>query len=97
MGKLVLAMNVSIDGYVDNVAGDLSSMGAPGPKLFKYWIEAIRDIRAEMLGRRMYEVMRYWDEERPEWDAAEREFAVLWRRIPKYVVSGRLTPRCINN
>jgi dihydrofolate reductase len=39
----------------------------------------------------MYEVMRYWDEERPEWDAAEREFADAWRRQPKWVVSRSLT------
>jgi len=41
-------------------------------------------------GRRIYEVMRYWDEDRPEWDAAERDFAAAWRKQPKWVVSSSL-------
>jgi hypothetical protein len=38
----------------------------------------------------MYEVMRYWDEDRPEWDAEERDFAAAWRSQPKWVVSRSL-------
>jgi dihydrofolate reductase len=38
----------------------------------------------------MYEVMRYWDEDRPEWDADEREYAAVWRSRPKWVVSRSL-------
>lgn len=38
-------------------------------------------------GRRMYEIMRYWDEEQPAWKDAEREYAVAWRSRPKWVVS----------
>ena len=38
----------------------------------------------------MYEVMRYWDEDHPEWDAAERDFAAVWRSQPKWVVSRSL-------
>jgi len=38
----------------------------------------------------MYEVMRYWDEDRPEWGAEEHDFAVAWRRQPKWVASRSL-------
>jgi dihydrofolate reductase len=38
----------------------------------------------------MYEFMRYWDEDHPEWDAEERDFATAWRSQPKWVVSGSL-------
>jgi dihydrofolate reductase len=38
----------------------------------------------------MYEVMRYWDEDLPDWDAEEREYAVVWRSQPKWVVSRSL-------
>jgi dihydrofolate reductase len=41
-------------------------------------------------GRRMYEVMRYWDEDLPDWDAEEREYATVWRSQPKWVVSRSL-------
>jgi len=38
----------------------------------------------------MYEVMCYWDDGHPEWDAAERAFAEAWRKQPKWVVSRSL-------
>ncbi len=41
----------------------------------------------------MYEVMRYWDEDAPDWDAEERDFAVVWRSQPKGVVSRSL--KCV--
>ena len=44
-----------------------------------------------MYGRGLYEAMRYWDDDHPEWDAARRDFAAAWRRQPKWVVSRSLT------
>jgi dihydrofolate reductase len=38
----------------------------------------------------MYELMRYWDDDRPEWDAVEHAFAAAWRKQPKWVVSRSL-------
>jgi dihydrofolate reductase len=34
--------------------------------------------------------MRYWDEDHPEWSAEQRDFAAVWRRQPKWVVSRSL-------
>ncbi|MER8474614.1 dihydrofolate reductase family protein [Mesorhizobium sp. M1163] len=90
MGKLILGMNVSIDGYVDDLAGNLV-MGAPSQKHFDYWIETIRNHAGAVYGRRMYEVMRYWDDDHAEWDASLRQFATLWRKLPKWVVSRTLS------
>ena len=86
MAKLVFGMNVSLDGYVDH---DHQAF-APDPALFRHWIEHVRDLTGSVYGRRMYEVMRYWDEDRPEWNAEQHEFAVAWRRQPKWVVSRSL-------
>ena len=85
MAKLVFGMNQSLDGYVDHEAF------APGPALFRHWIEHVRDLTGSVYGRRMYEIMRYFDEDHPEWSAAEREFATAWRNHPKWVVSRSLT------
>jgi dihydrofolate reductase len=63
----------------------------PGPSLFRHFTEQVRDLAGSVYGRRLYEVMRYWDEDRPEWDAAERDFAAAWRSQPKWVVSRSLT------
>jgi dihydrofolate reductase len=38
----------------------------------------------------MYEIMRYWDDDLPDWDAEERDFAAVWRSQPKWVVSRSL-------
>jgi dihydrofolate reductase len=84
MAKFVFGMNVSLDGYVDH------QEFAPGPTLFRHWIEHVRGLTGSVYGRRIYEIMRYWDEDRPEWASDEREFAAAWRRQPKWVVSRSL-------
>jgi dihydrofolate reductase len=84
MAKLVVGMNQSLDGYVDHLAF------GPSPALFRHFIEQARDQVGSVYGRRLYEVMSYWDEDRPEWDAARREFAAAWRSQQKWVVSASL-------
>ena len=83
--KLVFGMNQSLDGYVDHTAF------APSPALFRHFIEEPRGQAGSVYGRRMYEVMRCWDADSPEWGAGERDFAAAWRRQPKWVVSRSLT------
>lgn len=85
MAKLVFALNMSLDGYVDHMAF------APDAVLFRHFIDDVRGLAGTVYGRRMYEVMRYWDEDRPEWDEAERDYAAAWRSQPKWVVSRTLT------
>ena len=84
MAKLVFGMNQSLDGYVDHMAF------APGPRLFRHFIEQARDQVGSVYGRGLYELMRYFDEEHPEWDAERRDFATAWRRQRKWVVSRSL-------
>jgi dihydrofolate reductase len=40
----------------------------------------------------MYGLMRYWDDEQPEWGDDEREYAAEWQANPKWVVSRTLKP-----
>ncbi|MGO9828641.1 MAG: dihydrofolate reductase family protein [Myxococcaceae bacterium] len=85
MAKLVFGLNLSLDGYVDHQSF------APEPALFRHFIELVRNLSGSVYGRRMYEVMRYWDEDRPEWDAVDHDFAAAWRSQPKWVVSRSLS------
>jgi dihydrofolate reductase len=85
MAKLVFGMNQSLDGYVDHTAF------APGPTLFRHFIEEAQQQTGSVYGRKMYEIMRYWDDDQPEWNADEHAFAAAWRRQPKWVVSRTLT------
>ena len=84
MAKLVFGLNQSLDGYVDHQAF------RPTPAVFRHFIEQVRDSTGMVYGRRMYEVMRYWDEDRPDWDTDEHEYALVWRSKPKWVVSRSL-------
>ena len=84
MARLVFGMNQSLDGYVDHMAF------APSPTLFRHFIEQAQEQVGSVYGRQMYEVMRYWDHDHPEWDDDERAFATAWRRQPKWVVSRSL-------
>jgi hypothetical protein len=77
MGKLVFGMSQSLDGYVDGVDGGLQLPlhQPPDAALFRHFTDQVRSRAANLYGRRIYEVMRYWDEDRPEWGAPERDFA----------------------
>ena len=85
MAKLVYGLNQSLDGYVDH-----QKIGPPSPELFRHFIEQVRGLTGMLYGRRIYEIMRYWDEDLPDWDAEDREFAAVWRSQPKWVVSRSL-------
>jgi dihydrofolate reductase len=84
MAKLVFGLNQSLDGYIDHNAF------APGPGLFRHFIEQTRGQSGAIYGRVMYEVMRYWDDDQEDWDADERAYADAWRKLPKWVVSRTL-------
>lgn len=84
MATLVFGMNQSLDGYVDH------ETFAPGVALFRHFIEQVRGQAGSLYGRRLYETMRYWDEDQPDWDDDMREFAQAWRAHPKWVVSRTL-------
>lgn len=85
MARIVFGMNVSLDGYVDH------DRFAPGPELFRHWTEQVGGLTGSVYGRRVYELMRYWEEDQPEWGPDLRAFAAAWRNQPKWVASRSLT------
>ncbi|HEY1735691.1 MAG TPA: dihydrofolate reductase family protein, partial [Methylovirgula sp.] len=85
MAKLVYGLSQSLDGYVDH-----QKIGPPNPTVFRHFIELVRSLSGIVYGRHMYEIMRYWDGELPDWDADDREFAEAWRAQPKWVVARSL-------
>ncbi|HSX58643.1 MAG TPA: dihydrofolate reductase family protein [Tahibacter sp.] len=87
MARLVFGMNQSLDGYVDHMAF------GPSPTLFRHFIAEAQGQAGSLYGRKMYEIMRYWDDDHPEWesDNDRRAFGMAWRKQPKWVVSRTLT------
>ncbi|MBV8638637.1 MAG: dihydrofolate reductase family protein [Candidatus Eremiobacteraeota bacterium] len=92
MGKLIFAMAQSLDGYVAAVDGALEPPlhAPPDDALFRHFTDLESRLAAGVYGRRIYETMRYWDEDQPDWDTLRRDFASAWRAQRKWVVSTTL-------
>ena len=86
MARLVFGMNMSLDGFVEHDHPDL----APDPELFRHFVAEAAAQAGSLYGRKVYELMRYWDEDQPGWGADHAAFAAAWRRQPKWVVSTTL-------
>jgi dihydrofolate reductase len=85
MARFVCSVNISLDGYVDH------DRMAPDPNGFRFWIDAVKRTPNTLYGRKVYELMTYWQDDQPGWGEAEREFAAAWRAQKKWVVSQTLT------
>ena len=73
MGRLIFGMMQSLDGYIDGPAGKVQ-LAPPGPILSRHFTDYACGSDGFLYGRRMYEVMRYWDDDHPEWGAEEHAF-----------------------
>lgn len=85
MARFVCSMNVSLDGYIDH------DRMAPDAEVFRFWIDAVKASPNALYGRKIYQLMTYWQDDEPDWSEAEREFATAWRAQHKWVVSQTLT------
>jgi dihydrofolate reductase len=90
MRTLVYSMSVSLDGFIAGPGGDIS-WTAPDAEQMRFHNEQIREVTAELMGRRLYEDMLVWEggEEMPT-DPESLAWAPVWRAIPKIVFSTTL-------
>lgn len=89
MHQVTFSMGCSLDGFIEDRDGSLD-WSVPSDELFRWHIEQARGTSAHLLGRRLYEAMLYWETDQ-DFDEAEREWAQLWRALPKVVFSTTLT------
>src|SRR3954451_12239042 len=82
MAKLVFGMNVSLDGYVD-----VMELPPPSAALFRQFIVDAEGQIGSIYGRQIYEMMRYWEVDHPDWDAERTAFGTAWRKQRKWVAS----------
>src|SRR5690625_3081267 len=61
MGKLLYSMIVSLDGYVADREGELSSWAQPDEQVLAAVNEELEEISPYLLGRRMSEMMAVWE------------------------------------
>ncbi|MGY6661690.1 MAG: dihydrofolate reductase family protein [Glycocaulis sp.] len=84
MATIYFGMNQSLDGYIDHEAF------APGEALFRHFIDEVASLAGSIYGRRLYEIMAYWDNDDPDWTPEQHAFADAWRHMPKWVASRSL-------
>jgi dihydrofolate reductase len=91
MRKLIYSMGVSLDGFIAAPDGEID-WSAPDEELHRFHNQQARETGAHLYGRRLYEVMRYWEtaEENPSAPEHELEFARIWKDTPKIVFSKTL-------
>jgi dihydrofolate reductase len=92
MGKLIYMLNVSLDGYVETPEHGLD-WTVIDEELHGWFNDQTRRLDASLYGRRMYDLMAaYWPmaDEDPTATPVEREFAQIWKRMPKIVFSSTL-------
>jgi dihydrofolate reductase len=91
MRKLIYSMGVSLDGFIAGPGGEID-WSAPDEELHRFHNDQTREIGAHVLGRRLYEVMVYWEtaDEKPSLSDYELEFARIWKAQPKVVFSKTL-------
>lgn len=94
MGILNYSATISLDGYIADAAGGIQ-WATPSEDVFAMYLERISQVSTEILGRRTYELMEYWETlaDQEANTAAEQEFAHHWQGINKVVVSSTLTTR----
>jgi dihydrofolate reductase len=90
MANVIYSMTTSLDGFIAGPDGDFS-WSAPDAELHAFHNEQTRGLSAHLCGRNLYETMVYWEREDESRDAVAREFAEIWRPLPKIVFSTTLT------
>lgn len=91
MRKVIYSMLVSLDGFIEGPNGEHDWLQVD-EEFHRFANRREADVGVHVLGRRMYEVMRFWDtaDKDPASTEVELEFARLWQATPKLVFSTTL-------
>ena len=91
MGTLNYAMSISLDGYIEDVAGGIA-FSEPDEEVHRFANQQARETAAFLFGRGLYDVMEeFWTSpERADGHEVEAEFASLYVATPRIVFSDSL-------
>ena len=91
MAKLIYSAITSLDGYVADESGNFD-WAAPDEEMHAFVNELERPIGTYLYGRRMYDVMVYWETARFDGDRERflQDYAGIWQAADKVVYSTTL-------
>jgi dihydrofolate reductase len=86
MGKIIAAINTTIDGFCDHTAG------IPDEELHDHYTDLLKTADIILYGRITYQLMEYWRPiaQNPTGNKSEDDFAEVMDKIPKLVFSNTL-------
>jgi dihydrofolate reductase len=104
MGKLIYLMTTSLDGYATDEHGNFD-WAAPSEEVHAYVNDALRNVGTILMGRKLYETMKVWDDIPTEGTGgimdgpskAMNDYAKIWRAANKIVYSTTMTEVAIAN
>ena len=91
MAKLIYSAITSLDGYVADEDGNFD-WAAPDEEVHSFVNDLERPVGTYLYGRRMYEVMSYWETAHtlPDQPPVVEDFAKIWQAAEKVVYSNTL-------
>src|ERR1700694_4786008 len=89
MAKLIYAAIASLDGYVEDEEGRFD-WAAPDDEVHAFVNDLERPIGTYLYGRRLYEVMAFWETGHTLADPVMRDYGRLWQAADKIVYSRTL-------
>ena len=86
MGKVIAAINMTLDGFCDHTAG------IPDEEIHQHYTELLNEGDAILYGRITYQLMEYWQPlvKNPSGEKTMDDFAMAIDKIPKIVFSNTL-------
>jgi dihydrofolate reductase len=89
MATLIYSAIASLDGYVADAGGNFD-WAAPDEEVHRFVNELMRPVGTHLYGRRMYEVMAYWESPPADQRPVSEDFAQIWQAADKIVYSRTL-------
>lgn len=91
LGNLIYSMITSLDGFVSDPKGNFE-WGAPDEETHEFINQQAKSIGTYLFGRRMYDMMVYWETAHlePDEPPAILEYARSWQAANKFVYSTTL-------
>ena len=90
MAQLIYLTTASLDGYIADADGGFG-WAEPDEEVHRFVNDLVRTVGTHLLGRRMYEVMTFWETDEASNDTGYMgDFARIWQDADKIVYSRTL-------